>query len=95
MRMIAIIAISPDSAATEVAAVYAEHNMSHSPVDLQPFKGRVYVSDIPKVQHALHSPKHCPNFNPLEVGRSCGEIGPNNLPAASSAAIRSSITVYS
>ena len=63
MCIIAIIAISHDSAATEAAAVYAEHNTFHSPVDVQPFKGRVYVGDIHKVQHALHSPKHCPDFN--------------------------------
>ena len=62
MRMIAIIAVSHDSAATEAAAVCAEHNTFHSPLDVQPFKGRVYVSDIPKVQHGLHSPKHCPNY---------------------------------
>ena len=34
MRMIAIIAISHDSAATEAAAVYAEHNTIHSPVSV-------------------------------------------------------------
>ena len=51
MRMIAIIAVSHDSAATEAAAVYAEHNMFHSPLDVQPFKGRVYVGDIP-MRHA-------------------------------------------
>ena len=37
--MIAIIAASHDSAATEAAAVYAEHNMFHSPSNVQLFKG--------------------------------------------------------
>ena len=37
--MIAIIATSHDSAATEAAAVYAEHNTFHSPLNVQPFKG--------------------------------------------------------
>ena len=32
MRMIAIIAVSHDSAATEAAAVYAEYNAIHLPV---------------------------------------------------------------
>ena len=63
MRMIATIATSHDSAATEAAAVYAEHNTFHSPLNVQPFKGESYVDDIPKVQLALHSPKHRPNFN--------------------------------
>ena len=56
MRMIVIIAVSLDSAAKEAAAVYAEHNTFHLPVDVKPFKGRVYVGDIP-MRHATQSHK--------------------------------------
>ena len=38
MRMIAIIAASHDSAATEAAAVYAKHSTFHSSLNVQPFE---------------------------------------------------------
>ena len=42
------------SAATKAAAVYAEHNIFHSPLNVQPFKGEEYVDDIP-LRHATQN----------------------------------------